>query len=155
MNEKRTIDALIRDAKICSRNFSGKAGRYNREGERSFSLILDEEQGEAMLADGWNVKRKEGREPGDPPRYYLGVSVSFSNPRHQPTLVLISSKNKTMLTEETCGRLDGCSFEKIDIQLNGRVWEASDGKTGVKAYLRAGYFTIEEDLLAEEYGMYE
>lgn len=151
----RNIEAIIRNANICSRNFSGRAGRYNKEGERSFTIILDEEQGEAMIADGWNVKKKDGREPGDPPRYYLGVSVSFSNPRYQPTLVMVTSSNKVVLNEETCGRLDGGQFEKIDISLNGRVWEAADGKTGIKAYLKSGYFTIVEDKLAEEYGMYE
>ncbi len=151
----RNIEAIIRNANICSRNFSGRAGRYNKEGERSFTIILDEEQGENMIADGWNVKKKDGREPGDPPRYYLGVSVSFSNPRYQPTLVMVTSSNKVVLNEETCGRLDGGQFEKIDISLNGRVWEAADGKTGIKAYLKSGYFTIVEDKLAEEYGMYE
>lgn len=151
----RNIEAIIRNANICSRNFAGRAGRYNKEGERSFTIILDEEQGENMIADGWNVKKKDGREPGDPPRYYLGVSVSFSNPRYQPTLVMVTSSNKVVLNEETCGRLDGGQFEKIDISLNGRVWEAADGKTGIKAYLKSGYFTIVEDKLAEEYGMYE
>lgn len=153
-NQRNSVEAVIRDASICSRNFSGNPGKYNREGERSFTIILDEDQGEEMLADGWNVKKKEGREPGDPPRYYLGVSVNF-NPKHMPTLVLVTSKKKTILTEETVNRLDGCSFEKIDLQLNGRIWEAADGKRGIKAYLRAGYFTIEEDILAEEYNMYD
>lgn len=153
-NNRNSVEAVIRDATICSRNFAGRAGRYNKEGDRSFTIVLDEEQGEAMIADGWNVKRKEGREPGDPPRYYLGVSVNF-NPRHLPTLVLVTSKKKTVLTEETCGCLDGGQFERIDISLNGRVWEAADGKTGIKAYLKSGYFTIVEDVLAEEYGMYE
>lgn len=154
-NQRNNIEAVIRDAQICSRNFTGRAGKYNKEGERSFTVVLDEEQGERMIEDGWNVKKKDGREPGDPPRYYLGVSVRFDNPKHVPTLVLITSKNKTVLTEETVGRLDGCSFDKIDIQLNGRVWEAADGKRGVKAYLRSGYFTIEEDILGAEYGMYD
>lgn len=154
-NQRNSIEAVIRDATICSRNFSGRAGRYNKEGDRSFTIVLDEDQGEEMIADGWNVKKKEGREPGDPPRYYLGVSVSF-NPKYMPTLVLrTSSGRKTVLTEETCGCLDGGRFEKIDIALNGRVWEAADGKTGIKAYLRSGYFTINEDPLAEEYGMYD
>lgn len=149
------IEAVIRNATICSRNFAGRAGRYNKEGERSFSIVLNEEQGEAMIADGWNVKKKDGREPGDPPRYYLGVTVSFSNPRYQPNLVLVTSKNKVTLNDETCSRLDGGTFEKIDIALNGRVWEAADGKHGIKAYLKSGYFTIVEDPLAAEYGLYE
>lgn len=146
------IDAVIRNATISTRNFSGRPGKYNKEGERSFSLLLDEEQGERMLADGWNVKRKEGRTPDDPPRYYLGVSVMF-HPKHQPTVVLVTSRNKTILDETDIGRLDAAIFEKVDIQLNGRVWDAADGKHGVKAYLRAGYFTIKEDAFAEEYGM--
>lgn len=147
-----TLDGVIRDATICTRNFSGNPGKYNKEGERSFTLMLDEEQGEEMLADGWNVKKKEGRMPGDPYRYYLGVTVQF-NPRHRPNIVLVTSRNKTILDEDTVGRLDGCVFKHVDIQLNGRIWEAADGKRGVKAYLRAGYFTIEEDAFAEEYGM--
>lgn len=151
----QALKAIIRNAVISNKNFSGKkSGPYNREGDRNFSLSLDPEQGEAMIEDGWNVKRRPGREEGDPDRYYLGVTVNF-NSRYQPSIWLITSGGKTPLTEETVSRLDGCVFEKVDIELRGRIWEADGGRGGVKAYLRAGYFTLEEDAFAEEYGIYE
>lgn len=150
----RSLTGIIRNARIANKNFSGaKVGVYGREGDRNFSISLDPEQGEQMLEDGWNVKRKPGREKGDPDRYYLNIAVSFKN--YPPNVWLITSGGKTPLTEETVSRLDGCMFAKVDLELRGRVWEADGGRGGVKAYLRAGYFTIDEDVFASEYGIYE
>lgn len=148
---RNTIKAIIRDARICSKNFKGAASKYNREGDRGFTLQLDPEQGEEMLADGWNVKVKPGREEGDPDRYFLNVTVRYG--LYPPSVVLVTSKNKTPLSEDEVGRLDGCIFEKADIVLNGSEWHGDGDRHGIKAYLKTGYFTIEEDEFAEEYGM--
>lgn len=47
-NEK----VLIEGARLGFRNFQGREGRYNAEGERSFSLFLTEEQAEDLAGRG-------------------------------------------------------------------------------------------------------
>lgn len=138
----------IRDARICSRNFSGKPDQYNPNGFRQFTVVLDEDQGEELIDQGWNVKRKEGREPGDPDRYFLKVAVRFD--KVPPTVKLVTSKNITQLDEDTVGQLDTAIITKIDLALSKRYWEVN-GRAGYKAYLKTGYFTIEEDEFADEY----
>jgi len=54
----------IEDAELIFRNFSGKAGKYNVDGERNFAVLLPEDVAQQMLADDWNVKWLEPREEG-------------------------------------------------------------------------------------------
>ena len=138
----------IENAKICSKNFSGRPGDYNKSGIRSFSIQFDEEDALELIDAGWNISRRPGKEAGDPDRFFLNVTVRFGN--IPPKIVLVTSKNKTVLTEETVGTLDGTYIVNADIVLNKRYWEVN-GKSGYKAYLKTGYFTIEEDEFAEKY----
>ncbi len=66
---------MIEDARLVFRNFSGKEGQYNREGDRNFAVILDPAVAEEMLSDGWNVKFLSSREEGEPDTPYIQVSV--------------------------------------------------------------------------------
>lgn len=145
-------DKIIKDARICSKNFSGKPDKYNPNGFRQFTVILDEDEGMDMLEEGWNVKRKPGREPGDPDRFFLKVTVRFD--KFPPVVKLVTSKNITTLDEDTVGQLDTAIITKIDLALSKRYWEVN-GNTGYKAYLKTGYFTIEEDEFEDEYDMYD
>ena len=43
---------MVEGARLVFRNFSGKEGQYNREGDRNFAVILDQETAERMAADG-------------------------------------------------------------------------------------------------------
>lgn len=143
------IDKLvIENAKICSKNFSGNTSMYNPTGRRCFTVILDQETAERVMEEGWNVKAKEGREEGDPMRFYLDVNVKYE--KFPPAVYLITSRSKTTLDEDTVGQLDGASITNCDLIITPYHWEFN-GKTGIKAYLKSGYFTIEEDEFAEKY----
>lgn len=149
-DESKTF--MVEDAQLVFRNFSGKEGPYNREGERDFSVFLPEDVAKVMLDDGWNVKALASRDEGEPDRPYVQVSVNFKN--RPPRIVMITSTGRTNITEDSVGVLDWADFENVDLICRGYEWDVN-GKQGVKAYLQSLYVTIEEDALARKYAINE
>src|SRR5689334_12528225 len=95
----------IEGARLIWKNFSGAKGRYNAEGDRNFSLVLDPDLADILEQDGWNVKRKPPREEGDDPLIHLPVVVGFGKGR-PPLIYLVNSKGRRKLDEETVMLLD-------------------------------------------------
>jgi hypothetical protein len=139
----------IDDAKIIFRNFAGKEGQYNREGDRNFSVILDPIIAKEMLADGWNVKFLAPREEGEEETPYISVTVNFKN--RPPRVVMITSSGRTNLSEESVEVLDWADIAVADLLCRGYDWEVN-GKSGTKAYLKTLFVTVEEDELEQKYG---
>lgn len=139
---------LMEDARIIFRNFAGKEGKYNREGDRNFCVLLPPYIAEDLDRDGWNVKILRGREEDDPDQPYLQVSVGYKN--RPPKVVMITSRGRTTLTEDEIELLDWVDIEKVDLIIRPYVWEVSD-KNGIKAYLKSIFITIEEDALDLKY----
>lgn len=138
----------IENAKILFRNFSGEEGRYNRAGDRSFCVIIDNDMAPQLIADGWTIRYLRPRDEDEAPQAYMQVKVRFGN--IPPRVVLVTSKNKKELTEDDIGLLDWAELERVDLILRPYNWEVN-GKSGVKAYLKTGYFTIVEDEFAHRY----
>lgn len=134
--------------KILFRNFAGKEGQYNREGDRNFAVLLDDHVARMMLDDGWNVKFLKAREEGDIPQAYLSVSVSYKG--RPPRVNLITSAGRTPLGEDMVEFLDWVEIADVDLIINPYEW-AVNGKTGIKAYLHAIYVVVAEDELEEKY----
>lgn len=138
----------IEEARIVFRNFAGKEGQYNREGDRNFSVLLDEDIANQMITDGWNVKWLKAREEGDVPQAHLPVSVSYK--QRPPRVVMITSKGRVNLDESLVEMLDFVDIRNVDLIINPYEW-AVNAKTGIKAYLHAIYIIIEEDELERKY----
>jgi hypothetical protein len=139
---------LMEDARIIFRNFAGKEGKYNREGDRNFCVLLDQDLAERMERDGWNIKALRGREADDPEQPYIQVSVGFKN--RPPKMVMVTSKGRTTLTEEECEIFDWVDIRSVDLIIRAYKWDVS-GKTGIKAYLKTIVVIIEEDELDLKY----
>lgn len=135
-------------ARILFRNFSGKEGQYNREGDRNFALILAQDDANQMEADGWNIKYLRSREEGEPPQAYVQVAVSYKN--RPPRVVIITSRGRNNVPEELVDVLDWAEIANVDLIINPYSWAVS-GKTGIKAYLKTIFVTIEEDALELKY----
>lgn len=145
---------LVEDANILPfpfKNFEGREGQYNREGDRQFSITLDPDLAQEMLDDGWNVKRLKAREvdgemqEGD---YYITIAVGYK--AKPPKLVLLSSKGRVDLGQHECEILDWVDIAKADVMIRARHYDIN-GKQGVKAWLKSIFVTLEEDYLDRKY----
>src|SRR4051794_37711385 len=149
----RENTVLMEGVRIIFRNFAGKEGQYNREGDRNFAVLLDDKIAEAMANDGWNVKwlkPREGDDDGDDgTQAYLPVSLNFSKGR-PPRVVMITSRGRTTLDEDMVELLDWADITNVDLIVRPYEWTVS-GKSGIKAYLQSIYVTIEEDPLEIKY----
>lgn len=144
---------LIDDARIVYRNFSGAPSKFNREGDRNFSLVIpDVELAERLQADGWNVKIKPPLEEGDNYFCTLAVKVKFND--HGPKVYLRTGKNMVTLTEETVGCLDHIDIAAIDMDLRPYDW-CVNGKEGRSAYLQSMCVTQETDRFADRFSATE
>lgn len=141
---------LIEDARIIFKNFAGKEGQYNREGDRNFGLVLDPDTAAQLLADGWNVKYLEAREEGEEDVPWISVSVSYK--AKPPRVTTLSSVGRTHLDEEAIAVLDYADIATIDLVVRGYLWEVN-GKQGTKAYLKTMFVTLSEDELEKKYAI--
>lgn len=127
----------IDDARITYKNFTGAASKFNREGERDFTLIITDgtitdmtgrtynatadEIAEALLNDvnrygaGWNVKIKPPRMEGERPFISLKVKVRFTE--WGPNCYLISRGRKVRLDESSIHRFDKVAIETCNLDI--------------------------------------
>lgn len=144
-------NVTLEGVRITFRNFSGKADRYTREGDRSFAVLLDEpELVKALVQDGWNVKRLKAREPGDEEQAYLTVKVKIGGGGRPVRIVLVTERGQTNLDEDSVGILDWADVISADMIIRAYEWER-DGDKGVTAYLNSLYLNIREDDLERKY----
>lgn len=132
---------IIENAEVIFANFSGKEGKYNREGNRCFSVMVpDTELAMRLKDDGWNIK--ERLENGEPTgKYYInGVNINYDY-YIKPIIVYVSNGNEITLTEELldgkiAAELDGRGAERFDISIRPKPWKRGDGTIGgIKGYV--------------------
>lgn len=132
---------------IIFRNFAGNPDKYHKAGVMpNFWIVLTDEKAKELIDMGMNVKEKENRD-GDL-EYRLQVFVRFDN--FPPTVIKICGRRQIRLDEDMIADLDRDEIEKVDLAISPYRYEM-EGRTGIKAYLNKGYFTIFEDRLDKMY----
>jgi hypothetical protein len=143
----------IENARIGFRNFKGKAGQYNAEGSKNFCVFLEPDLARTLEEDGWNVRWLKPKDEQEDQQAYLQVAVSFTN--IPPKVIMITSRGKTPLDDESIGVLDTAEIEEIDLIIRPYNWVLQEGKKnekrGVKAYVKSMYVTIVEDEFEKKY----
>ena len=143
-NKKDFVNNVtIENAQLIFRNFAGAQTTYNTKGKRNFCVFIDDQAVvEDMISDGWNIKFTKPRDEEDEPRAYLQVTVAYD--KYPPTVVAVTSKAKKLLKEDKIGELDWLQIEEASIVIRPYTWEVN-GKSGIKAYLKAMKVRIYED----------
>lgn len=144
----------IENARIIFRNFAGKEGMYNAEGDRNFGVILDPDVAEQMAKDGWNVKTLKPREDDESTEGTPWVQVSVGYKIRPPKIYMITTvkgqPRRTPIGEDEIELLDWVDIENVDMILRPYNWSVA-GRGGIKAYLQTMYITIVMDALDEKY----
>jgi hypothetical protein len=142
---------LMEGVRLVFRNFTGKEGQYNREGDRNFGVILPGDIAEAMAADGWNVKWLQPRDDdeGEEQTPWLMVKIGYGRGR-PPKIMLVTERGRTALDESTVDMLDWADIVNVDLIVRPYNYDVG-GRTGIAAYVQSMYVTIEEDALEKKY----
>ena len=158
----------IDDARIIYRNFRGEGGKFNREGDRNFALVIPtEDMADALVKEGWNVKIKPPRDDEDSPFMYLPVKVKFTKVelRHEhsakvkyarrgPQIYLVTGNYRNKLDEEAVPMLDEIDISSVNLDIRPYDWEIN-GATGRTAYLQSMKVIQEIDRFAAAYAAEE
>lgn len=148
-NNKLAID----NARIIFKNFTGKDDKFGREGDRSFSIVIEDDAlAEQLSNDGWNVKPLTPRDPDEKVNHFIKVKISFKV--RPPKIWLLTNHKRTLLDEDTIATLQYARIENADVVISPWRWEVN-GKTGIAAYLETLYVKIEDDPFADKYADYE
>lgn len=149
-NYVRIPDLEIENARLIFRNFSGKPDKFSTQGGiRKFGVIINPEIAESLREEGWNIKMLPPKDEGADPLFYLGVKVQFGEFR-KPNVYLITREKKELLTEENVSVIDFADLLNVDLVIQPHYWEVN-GKSGINAYLKTGYFEIQSDRFASKY----
>jgi hypothetical protein len=140
----------IDDAKLIFKNFEGRGDKFNREGDRNFSILIDDpDTADALIKEGWNVKIKPGRDEDEGPFMRLPVKIKFTD--FGPRVYLKSGKPEPIeLDEESIGCLDQIDIESVDLDIRPFDWEVN-GRTGRSAYLQSIHVVQRIDRFAARY----
>lgn len=139
----------IDDARIVHRNFKGEGSKFNRAGDRNFSVVIENEEiADELVKEGWNVKVKPPRDDEDTPFITLPVKIKFND--RGPIVYLRSGDNMVKLDEESIDCIDDMDIISVDMDIRPYDWEVN-GKTGRTAYLQSICVTQEIDRFAARY----
>ena len=131
---------IIEDANVIFPNFSGRESRYNRAGNRCFSVVVpDKDLAMQLREDGWNIRERIINDEPTGEYYINGVNLNYDY-YLKPIIIYVTNGNEIELTPELldagiAAQLDGRGAERYDMSIRPKSWERSDGSIGIKGYV--------------------
>lgn len=139
----------INGRQIIFKNFEGRGDKFNREGDRNFSLRIDDpDTADALIKEGWNVRIKEGRDEEEGPFMRLPVKVKFTD--YGPNVYLVTGNRRNELDAESIACLDNIEIESVDMDIRPYDWDVN-GRCGRTAYLQSMEVVQHIDRFAARY----
>ena len=160
MAENKLPNIEVEGVKLIFRNFSGIADEFNREGDRNFSFIIeDENQAKELLEDGWNVKTRKDKETDEILYYYLKVKVNLDS-NWPPRIKMIIGEKAVTIDDKNINLLDGADIQYADMVISpyqnpNRKWQNAIGKDGITAYANELYVVCNSSRIGEKYQDYD
>lgn len=136
------------NVKIVHRNLSGRQNEYNRAGNRTFSVVLTEDEAEELLDRGYNVRIRQAKDNPDEKFCFLSMTVNYNH--IPPRIYRVVGGKMTLLNESNVGIIDTSDIFNVNLSVNARYWEIN-GKSGIKPYVNVMYVEVEEDSFADRY----
>lgn len=128
----------IDNARIIWTNFAGKEKQYDREGDRNFTLVFDDEELVDELIDkGWNIRKRVTTDENGDDSLFMTMKVKLSyrpDGSGGPKAYLWSNGHRTVLDDESIGCLDQIDRGEVNLDIRPHDWEYH-GKTGRTARL--------------------
>lgn len=167
MTEQLNLPSTTRfeNVRLILRNFRGEAHpMYNRDGARSFHILLDNELAQELESQGYKIRwpkpNPEINPAEDTRQPSLEVTVSSRNDYIYPSvkMFLVDNGQPTRISTQDLSQvdmLDSLLLDGCDVVVNPYRWEM-EGDTGVKAYLSVLYANLRDDTVdpfAEKYGV--
>ena len=119
---------------IIFKNFEGRGDKFNREGDRNFSLrFRDPALADEVAKDGWNVRIKPARDEDEDDFMRLPIKVKFTD--YGPKVYLWSGSKRVELDEESVGCLDNIEIDHVNMDVRPYNWTVN-GRDGRTAYLQ-------------------
>lgn len=140
---------IIRDTNFRFTNFAGAEEKFNKLGDRNFSIWLPEDAAEDMARKGWNVKMTKIREEGDIEEPYLSVKVTWG--KKPPKITLVTSRGMNpILHPRMLKIIDMSDVDSVSVTLSPYHYDVN-GSRGISAYLKTAFVRLYEDPLELEF----
>ena len=137
----------IDDVLLIHKNFSGRETQFNREGNRCFDVVIDDDDlANRMKDDGWNVKTKVKDDGSNFNFLPIQISYKYKAPHVH---MIVNNRHTELTSEEELNRFDDATILKCDIGIRPRLWDPDHHK--IKAYLDELWITIEGEYYEEKY----
>lgn len=147
MNKELTIE----NATIYFKNFRGAVKEYNHLGKRTFCVRIDGRKANKLRKEGWVVKELHTGKQRLKKIWVIPVTIVDDhvkddvNSKIYASVILPKGKRTNkQLFGRSIGILDMVGIPYGTITLRGYEWKLPDGRSGIKAYLKAGYFDLAE-----------
>lgn len=146
---KKIDDIRLEGTRLIYPNFAGKETKFKPAGNRETGLVIkDMALIQALQDDGWNIKLfKPNPDTGEIDGGFIMAKVSYQV--RPPKIVMVSDK-QVYLDEDTIEQLDWADITNVDAVVSPYLWEVN-GRSGVSAYLKEAYITIEKSVFADKY----